>query len=221
MQRIFDLFFSGISLLILSPLLLPLMVSLRLTGEGEVFFLQSRVGKGGEFFQLYKFATMLKDSPNIGTGTVTLHKDPRVLRLGRFLRSSKVNELPQLLNIFLGDMSIIGPRPQTDRCFNAFHEEAREKIIKVRPGLSGVGSIVFRNEEEMMHDSNDPDNFYDQIVMPYKGLLEQWYVSNQNMWSYFSLIVLTVLAVVFPNAGLIFKIFDELPSPPRELHQWM
>ena len=100
MERFFDIFFSGLALLLLSPLLLPILMTLRLSGEGEVFFLQERVGKGGERFKLFKFATMLKDSPNIGTGTVTMKGDPRVLPVGIFLRKTKINELPQLLNIF-------------------------------------------------------------------------------------------------------------------------
>ena len=99
------------ALVLLSPLLLPLMFILRVTGEGEIFFPQSRVGRGGKDFKLYKFATMLKDSPNMGTGTVTVKNDPRVLPMGGFLRKTKINELPQLINIFNGDMSVIGPRP--------------------------------------------------------------------------------------------------------------
>ena len=99
MQRMFDILFSGIALILLSPLLLPMMFILRVTGEGEVFFLQSRVGRGGKHFKLYKFATMLKDSPNMATGTVTVKNDPRVLPVGAFLRKTKINELPQLINI--------------------------------------------------------------------------------------------------------------------------
>ena len=107
MIRFFDILFSGIALLILSPLLVPVSIILRLTGEGEVFFLQERIGKGGKKFKLFKFATMLKNSPNIGTGTVTMRNDPRVLPVGKLLRKTKINELPQLLNIFIGDMSVI------------------------------------------------------------------------------------------------------------------
>ena len=221
MQRFFDIIFSGIALVLLSPLLLPLMFILRVTGEGEIFFLQSRVGRGGKHFKLYKFATMLKDSPNMGTGTVTVKNDPRVLPMGGFLRKTKINELPQLLNIFNGDMSVIGPRPQTQRCFDAFPLSSQNEIIKVRPGLSGIGSIIFRDEEDMMHSNNDPDKFYDEIVMPYKGSLEGCYVSHQNIISYFSLIGLTILAVLGFSSGLIWKLFKDLPSPPKELYEWM
>ncbi len=221
MQRIFDVFFSGIALALFSPLLLPLIFILRITGEGEIFFLQNRVGLEGKSFKLYKFATMLKDSPNMGTGTVTVKNDPRVLPIGRFLRKTKINELPQLINIFIGDMSVIGPRPQTKRCFDAFPQSLQNEIIKVRPGLSGIGSIIFRDEENMMHANNDPERFYDEIIMPYKGSLEDWYVSHQNIVTYFSLIGLTIWALLGFSSILAWKLFEDLPSPPEELDIWI
>ena len=221
MQRIFDIVFSGIALVLLSPLLLPLMFILRVTGEGEIFFPQSRVGRGGKHFKLYKFATMLKDSPNMGTGTVTVKNDPRVLPMGGFLRKTKINELPQLINIFNGDMSVIGPRPQTQRCFDAFPLSSQSEIIKVRPGLSGVGSIVFRNEEEMMHANNDPANFYDEIVMPYKGKLEEWYVRNLSISLYFHLILITIYVVLFTSGKTVWAVLKKLPDPPKSLIKWL
>lgn len=221
MQRLFDIFFSSLALILLSPILLPLILILRTTGEGEIFFSQSRVGRAGKHFKIYKFATMLKDSPNIGTGTVTITNDPRVLPVGIFLRKTKINELPQLINILKGDMSIIGPRPQTQRCFDAFPINFQNEIIKVRPGLSGMGSIVFRDEENMMDANNDPDKFYDDVVMPYKGSLESWYVYHQNIFSYFILIILTVWVVLGLRSGIVWKIFKDLPSPPNELDKWM
>ena len=168
-------------------------------------------------FSLLKFATMLKDSPNIGTGTVTLKDDPRVLPFGRFLRRTKINELPQLINILLGDMSLIGPRPQTQRCFDAFPTSAQEQIIKVRPGLSGVGSIMFRGEEEMMHASKDPERFYDEVIMPYKGLLECWYVQNQGFSTYLKCVFVTAWVVIYPNSPLAWGAFRGVPQPPSEL----
>ena len=221
MQRLFDIFFSGAALIALLPFFLPLMLLLRLTGEGEIFFLQDRVGQHGQYFKLYKFATMLKNSPNIGTGTVTLHNDPRVLPLGSFLRTTKINELPQLINIFKGDMSIIGPRPQTLRCFEAFPDHSKQEIIKVRPGLSGIGSIIFRNEDQMIHANNDPDKFYDEIVMPYKGSLEVWYVSHQNLRSYFCLIGLTAWIVMLPQSDIVWRIYKDLPAPSEDLKPWV
>jgi lipopolysaccharide/colanic/teichoic acid biosynthesis glycosyltransferase len=217
MQRLFDILLSGLALLVLSPLLVPIAIFLRLTGEGEIFFLQNRVGRDGKPFALYKFATMLKNSPSIGTGTVTLKNDPRILPAGRFLRKTKINELPQLLNILNGSMSIIGPRPQTQRCFDAFPQRSQDAIVKVRPGLSGIGSIVFRDEEDMMHGHADPDYFYDEIIMPYKGQLEEWYVQNQTLYTYFMLIGLTVWVVLMPGSDAVWKVFGNLPKPGPEL----
>lgn len=217
MQRFLDILLSGAALLALSPLLVPIAIVLRLSGEGEVFFLQQRVGLGGRTFGLYKFATMLKDSPNIGTGTVTLKDDPRVLPLGKFLRKTKINELPQLLNILKGDMSIVGPRPQTRRCFDAFPPESQAAIIQVRPGLSGVGSIVFRDEEELMHASAEPERLYDTVIMPYKGCLEQWYVAHKGLWTYLVCIFATAWVVVFPHSSILRRIFPSLPQPPAGL----
>jgi lipopolysaccharide/colanic/teichoic acid biosynthesis glycosyltransferase len=182
-----------------------------------VFFVQQRVGRGGQPFGLYKFATMLKDSPNVGTGTVTVKGDSRILPLGRFLRKTKVNELPQLLNVVMGDMSIIGPRPQTRRCFDAFPEASQSAIIRVRPGLSGVGSIVFRNEEELMDASNEPERFYDEVIMPYKGKLEEWYVSRQGIRTYLMAVFITAWVVLFPKSRLIWRLFRGLPAPPPAL----
>jgi len=221
MQRLFDIVFSGVALVLLLPIFLPLVILLRFTGEGEIFFPQDRIGRRGGIFKLYKFATMLKNSPNIGTGTVTLYKDPRVLPLGGFLRATKINELPQLINIFLGDMSVIGPRPQTKRCFDAFSAQSQKEIIKVRPGLSGIGSIVFRNEEKMMLANNDPDKFYDEIIMPYKGKLEQWYVRNLSIKLYFKLILLTIHVVLFNNVKTVWVMLKKLPDPPSVLIKWL
>lgn len=219
MQRLFDILFAGLALLLLSPLLIPVVLVLKFTGEGEIFFLQSRIGKGGKAFNLYKFATMLKNSPSMGTGTVTVKGDPRVLPIGKFLRKTKLNELPQLLNIFFGDMSVIGPRPQTQRCFDAFPEASKSAIIKVRPGLSGIGSIVFRDEENLMHSQDDAASYYDNVIMPYKGALEEWYVDHQNLLTYFALIALTVWVVILPNSKALWKALPSLPKPEPELAQ--
>lgn len=135
MQRFFDILFSGVALLVFAPLLVPIVICLRFTGEAEIFFLQQRVGKEGKPFDLLKFATMLKNSPHMATGTVTVKNDPRILPMGHFLRKTKINEMPQLVNILKGDMSIIGPRPQTQRCFDAFSKNVQKEIVKVRPGL--------------------------------------------------------------------------------------
>jgi lipopolysaccharide/colanic/teichoic acid biosynthesis glycosyltransferase len=217
MIRFFDLVLSGFSLVILSPFLLPIMLVLKFSGEGEIFFLQERVGKNRELFKLVKFATMQKDSPKMGNGTVTMKGDPRVLPVGRFLRKTKVNELPQLINILLGDMSLVGPRPQTPRCFKAFPIESQEIIALVKPGLSGIGPIVFRGEEDILDGHAGTLDFYDNVIGPYKGKVEAWYADKQNLSVYFSLIFLTLWVVCFPKSDLIWRIFRSLPQPPDNL----
>ena len=217
MQRFLDITLSGLALLALSPLLLPIALVLKLTGEGEIFYTQSRIGRGGAPFRLYKFATMLKNSAATGSGTITLKGDPRILPVGRFLRKSKINELPQLLNILLGDMSIVGPRPQTQRCFDAFPKASQRDIITVRPGLTGIGSIVFRREEDMMNANADPAAFYDHVIMPYKGRLEEWYVSHLGLRTYIMAIIVTAWVVVSPNSKLVWRAFPDLPPPPAAL----
>ena len=221
MQRLFDLVISGFSILVLSPMLLPIILLLRITGEGEVFFSQERMGKGGSLFSLHKFATMLKDSPNMGSGTLTLQDDPRILPLGNFLRKTKINELPQLLNVFKGDMSIVGPRPQSSRNFSAFSEDVQKNIILVSPGLTGLGSIFFSNEEAMLTSAVNHDEFYDSVIMPYKGQLETWYVNHATILIDLKIIYVTALKIIFPKLGLnLSKFFDGMPNPPKELQKF-
>ena len=217
LQRILDIFFSATAIIVFSPIFLLTMFILKFSGEGEIFFRQPRVGKYQKTIHILKFATMLKNSPNIGTGTVTLKNDPRVLPFGKFLRKSKINELPQLINILAGEMSVIGPRPQTIRCFEAFPEKSQLIISKVRPGLSGIGSIFFRNEEEMLSQSESAEEFYNQVIMPFKGELEEWYVANSSLFLYFALIFYTIWVVVTGTTPL--KIFgsSDLPKAPEKL----
>jgi lipopolysaccharide/colanic/teichoic acid biosynthesis glycosyltransferase len=223
MQRFFDIVFSGLALIVLSPLLIPVIIILKLTGEHEIFYTQQRMGKDGNLFGLLKFATMLKDSPNLGTGTITVKGDPRVLPFGRLLRKTKINELPQLINILKGDMSIIGPRPQDMRCFIVFDKEDQENIKKVRPGLSGIGSIIFRDEESLLDGEESleaKEYFYDHVISPYKGRVETWYVMHQNLKLYFLLIWLTVVAVLMPDKMVDFEhYFEDFPKAPDELRK--
>ena len=215
--RFFDVVLSGLALIVLSPLLIPIVLFLKFSGEGEIFFLQERVGKNREMFNLFKFATMLKDSPSMGTGTVTMKNDPRVLPAGKFLRKTKINELPQLLNVFIGHMSLVGPRPQAPRCFDAFPVESQDIIVQVKPGLSGIGPIVFRGEEDILEGHSGTLDFYDNVIGPYKGDVEAWYVGKQSLIVYFSIILLTVWVVLFSKSDVIWKIFKDLPVPPEEL----
>jgi lipopolysaccharide/colanic/teichoic acid biosynthesis glycosyltransferase len=217
MQRLFDVIFSGLTLVILAPLLIPIAIVLGLTGEGYIFFLQDRIGQHGKIFKLYKFATMLKNSPNLLTGTITIKNDPRILPIGNFLRKTKVNELPQLLNVLFGDMSIVGPRPLTEQTFGLYSLGTQRAVQKVRPGLSGIGSIIFRSEESILTNKKNALKFYSQVIAPYKGSLEEWYVQNNNLKIYFLIIIFTIWIVLFRSLNIVWKIFHGLPIPPKEL----
>lgn len=215
--RFFDILFSVLALISLSPLLLPIMIILARTGEGKIFFSQERIGKNKTTFHLLKFATMLENSPNIGTGTITTKNDPRILPVGKFLRKTKINELPQLINIFLGDMSVIGPRPLTMETFSLFSSDIQSNIISVRPGLSGIGSIIFRNEEEIIQTQENAKEFYASEIAPYKGELERWYLANARVFIYFTCIFFTVWLVLFPRSKIVWKTMRTLPKPPATL----
>ena len=219
MIRFLDVVLSSLAILFFLPLILIIMLILKFTGEGEIFFLQERIGRSGKIFRLYKFATMLKDSPNIGTGTVTMKNDLRILPIGKYLRKTKINELPQLFNIFVGDMSVIGPRPLTLQTFSAYSIDTQETIKKVRPGLSGVGSIIFRGEEDIMFGVSASVDFYKNIIAPYKGSLEEWFVSNKGLYVYFMAIIITIWIVLIPKTRIPWRIFKNLPKPPEELRE--
>ena len=215
--RILDIFFSLTAIIFFLPIFIPVSLILKFTGESEIFYLQKRVGKDGEIFNIFKFATMLKDSPNIGAGTITIKNDPRILPIGNFLRKTKINELPQLFNILIGDMSVIGPRPLTARGFDVYSKEAQLAIQKMRPGLSGIGSIIFRDEEILLSGTEDPNEFYDKYIAPYKGSLELWFSSKLNLKNYLLLIFITIWAVLFPKTQIVWKIFKSIPEPNSKI----
>ena len=221
MVRFLDLILSITALIIFSPILVCIMILLKFTGEGYIFYKQNRVGFNRKNFQLLKFATMLKNSPNLGTGTITLWNDKRILPFGKLLRKSKLNELPQLINVLLGDMSLIGPRPLTEQTFSAYSDAVQAKIIKVRPGLSGVGSIVFRDEENLLTNKEQSKKFYQEVIAVYKGEIEVWFVNNRNIFIYLVLIVFTVCCVLFGTRRSIWRIFPNLPKPPDNLSTLM
>ena len=217
MQRLLDLFLSGIAIIILSPLLAPIACVLRITGEGEVFYKQTRVGVNGNSFRLIKFATMLKDSPTIGSGEITIKNDPRVLPFGKFLRKSKINELPQLWNIFVGDMSVVGPRPMVPNTYARYPIEAQRILNTVRPGLTGLGSIIFRDEEKLLDGLEDPIDFYNENITPHKSDLEIWFVRNNSLWLYIKIIFITAWVVIFPTSAIVKKAFQGIPRLPNIL----
>ena len=218
LKRIVDLIISFIALFLLLPLFVIVIIFLLFTGEGEVFYLQERLGFKKQKFKIIKFATMIKDSPKIGTGSLTLRNDPRVLPLGKLLRKSKINELPQIFNVILGNMSIVGPRPQMQIDFDKFPKKSRDLIYNSKPGITGIGSIFFRDEENWISNfKGDKHDFYKKYIAPYKAELELWYFKNSSIGVDFLLIFVTAWVILFPKSNLVTKCFKNLPKRPDYL----
>lgn len=215
-KRLADIVSSGIALLILSPLLIPIMIGLKLTGEGYILYLQERVGFKNKMFNIFKFATMLKNSPNMKGGLITTKKDPRLTPMGGFLRKSKINELPQLLNIFFGHMSVVGPRPVMKKSFDQYPDHVQKVIYNVKPGLTGIGSIVFRDEEEIItkvrDEGGDTWEYYKNVIYPHKGELEKWYQNNQSFFTDIKIIFATAWVVLNPSSQIVYKWFKGIPK---------
>lgn len=149
-------------------------------------------------------------------GLHTTRKDPRILPMGIFLRKTKINELPQLINILKGDMSIIGPRPLVDKTFEPYPEYIKTSIYNVKPGLTGIGSIVFRDEEKMLSEAKiEPKDFYAAYISPYKGELELWYQKHLSLYTDLMIMLLTALVIVSPESNLVYSIFKDLPDRPK------
>jgi len=212
-KRLLDVTVSAIALIILLPIFIPIIILLRFSAEGEVFYFQERYGIHNTKFQIWKFATMLKNSINMGTGSITLQDDPRVTKIGAFLRKTKINELPQIINILKGDISLVGPRPLVEKTFSAYNEEVQSKIYNVKPGLTGIGSIVFRDEESIISavKNEDPHKFYKRVIAPYKGELEMWYQKHNSFILDLQLIFMTAWVILFPKSRLYQKWFKGLP----------
>ena len=213
-KRLLDVLVSFFVLIILIPVFLPIIIILRFSAEGEVFYFQRRYGIYNTRFQIWKFATMLKDSMNMGSGSITLQNDFRVTKIGKFLRITKINELPQLFNILRGDISLVGPRPLVEEDFQAYPKTIRDRIYDVKPGLTGIGSIIFRDEEAIISNVNDedPHEFYRRVIAPYKGELEIWYQEHQTFWLDLKLILMTAWIILLPTSTLYEKWFNDLPK---------
>lgn len=215
-MRLLEIFLSLSALIILSPFLLCVTLILLLTGEGEILYKQTRCGYKNQLFKIYKFATMVKNSPNLGAGTLTMKNDPRVLPVGKFLRKTKINELPQLLNIFYGDMGIVGPRPLVPEGEKNYTLNQSKIIRSTRPGLTGIGSLILRDEESYYAHRSDAQDFYNNVISPFKADLEIWYVKNKSFVLDIKIIILTVIMVISPSFDPL-KFFQNLPKVPLEM----
>lgn len=193
MKRIFDIVMSGLGLICLSPLFLVLAVWIKSDSAGPVFYRQIRVGRGNKDFRLFKFRSMRPDSDKLGLITVGGH-DPRVTRSGYYIRKYKLDEFPQLINVFVGDMSLVGPRPEVRKYVDLYTPE-QLRVLNVRPGITSLASIRYRNENEILAKAEDPDKAYVEQIMPDKIAIDLEYVENASLTN---------------DIRLIFKTFGEI-----------
>lgn len=193
MKRIFDIVMSGLGLICLSPLFLVLAIWIKCDSVGPVFYRQVRVGRGNKDFRLFKFRSMRPDSDKLGLITVGGH-DPRVTRSGYYIRKYKLDEFPQLINVFVGDMSLVGPRPEVRKYVDLYTPE-QLRVLNVRPGITSLASIRYRNENEILAKADDPDKAYVEQIMPDKIAIDLEYVENASLTN---------------DIKLIFKTFGEI-----------
>lgn len=220
-KRGFDILASGLGLLLLAPLFLIVGLILRFTGDREVFYFQERIGWRNRPFHIWKFSSMRKNSLQTGSKTVTLRNDPRVTPFGRFLRLTKINELPQIINVFLGDMTLVGARPLLPSSFKKYTPDVQARIYATRPGITGIGSLIFRDEEKLISEvaaqGGEPLEYYQQYIYPYKGQVEMWYQDHLGPLTDLKILFLTFWKIAFSRSELVWVAFPDLPSRPREL----
>ena len=213
MKRFIDIIIASIVFLLFLPFGIIIILILKGTGEGEVFYFQKRVGINGEDFYLYKFATMKKNSSKIGTKNITLQNDPRVLPFGKILRKTKLNEMPQIINVFRGELSVVGPRPLTRDHYNMIPSKYRMKIDDLKPGITGIASIIFRDEETLISSyKGDPSILYQEKIAPFKGELENWYSNHKSIFIDLKIIIATIIVILLPASNIYMTFFKNLPS---------
>lgn len=198
-KRSFDILFAVTTLLLSSPLFLLGSLLAKVQSTGPVFYKAKRVGKDGTIFEMYKFRTMVVNADQIGIG-LTTHKDPRVTRVGRFLRFTKLDELPNLINVIKGEMSLIGPRPEAPK-YVKYYTEIQRQVLFVKPGITGPSQIANRNEEEKLAAQTDPEHYYITELMPQKLELDLHYVATQGFLSDIGWLIKTFWIVIFPPNG--------------------
>ena len=221
LKRFFDFLLSLTGLVCIAPVFLVIILILKFSGEGEVFYLQERIGLKNKPFYIYKFATMLKNSSSMGNKHLTVRNDPRITKFGRILRITKINELPQILNVLKGDMSLVGPRPLLEQGFNRYHQKVKDVVCNNKPGITGIGSLIFRDEELLVtaykNLGKNPSEYYIQHIFPYKGSLEQWYYHNKSLSVDCKILLLTFWSLLKPSSKIVFSIFKNLPAKPNSL----
>ena len=200
-KRSFDLFFSIIGLIVISPFLVLISVLIKIDSDGPVFFGQERVGRYLHPFKIYKFRTMLLNASEIGPSVTTL-KDPRITRVGGVLRKYKLDELPQLINVLRGNMSLVGPRPEVPKYVDRYSERDKGIIYTVKPGITDEASIAFRNENKLLANKDDVDDFYIENIIPSKLAYHRKYIESQSLWLDFKIILKTIWLILPFNSDV-------------------
>ena len=211
-KRFSDIIFSIFGIIITGPIMLFTIIILYLTGEKKPVFNQLRVGKNKQLFRLYKLRTMNSNGA-INSGPITLHNDDRITFLGKFLRWSKIDEFPQFFNVLNGDLSFVGPRPLMPETFYKYKKTTQKKIASIRPGITGAGSVIFRNESFILKtvSQEKQESFYIQNILPYKGQLEEWYIENNSFIMDLKLLIFSVLVIVYSGTKRLNSFFREIP----------
>ena len=183
-------------------ILFVISLLIKVTSEGPIFYKQNRVGLKGKLFLIWKFRTMYINSESIGLPITIGDRDPRVTHFGFLLRKFKLDELPQLFNVLKGEMSLVGPRPEVEK-YVMYYSDKQRKVLDVKPGITDMASIVFKNENEILSKFNQPEDIYIKEIMPQKIELNMSYINNRNVFLYFKIIVLTLKAIFFKNNSYI------------------
>ena len=194
-KRLFDFFGSLCGLIVLVPFLLLIALCIKLDSKGPVFFRQFRVGLNGNLFRIHKFRTMMVDSET--SGSLTVGNDTRITKSGRFLRKSKLDELPQLLDVFLGKMSLVGPRPEVKEFIDEYPEKVRKEVLSVRPGITDLASIEMIDENEIIARYDNPRQAYIEVILPIKQKYYVDYVQSQSLWLDMKIIFMTFKKIIF------------------------
>ena len=212
-KRFFDIVFALMGIVITGPFLLLSILIILISGETKPLFIQLRVGKDRQLFRFYKLRTM-KRTQSQNSGPITFHGDDRITKVGLFLRWSKMDEFPQFFNVLNGDLSFVGPRPLMPETFYAYDKSTQKRIAKVKPGITGVGSVVFRNEALLLKQAgeNKQKDFYLNKILPYKGELEEWYVKHQSFGVDLKLLFFSAAVIAYSRMTGLHNYFKNLPK---------
>jgi lipopolysaccharide/colanic/teichoic acid biosynthesis glycosyltransferase len=215
MKRCFDFILSLIGIIVLLPVFIAVALVVKKDG-GPAFYRQERVGKYGDIFSVYKFRSMVIDADKLG-GKVTASHDPRITRIGRLLRKTKIDELPQLFNVLTGDISLVGPRPEVPYYVSKWPDDCKKTVLSVKPGITDYATLFYNDEQAVLAKAEDPEKAYLEEVMPHKLKMYRQYVKDQNLWLDIRIILATLLKMV--GFGSYKRFLDEMESGEKDLTQ--